>query len=257
MPSQVKIDKVEKLKQRLADAEAAVFADFRGLTVADANELRGELAEAQAGFAVVKNSLARIAVKEAQLDGVEPFIDGPTAIAFMKGDMVAATKKLVDAAKRFPVLEVRGGWAEGRVLTAEDVRSLAALESREVMLAKIAGLAKAEMSRAAAIFQALQSKFLGLLEAYKEKVPAGDAPAEAPAAETEPDASPSSEPGTEKSPDEVDPGEPGATEEGVADAAAGAEAGDTPGEEAAPEGAPAGEENQSPGEGDGEGEGGS
>ncbi len=220
MPSAVKIEKVAKLKERLSDAQATVFADFRGLSVSDANELRAELAEAEAGFAVVKNSLTRIALKESDLEDLQAFVDGPTAIAFVRGDVVAATKKLVDAAKKFPVLELRGGWSEGRVLTAEDIRALAALESREQMLAKIAGLAKSQMSRTAQLLQALQSRFLGVLEAYKEKLPAG---------ETEPP----SEPAEEAAPAEEQPSDEEQTE-GVADAAAGAEAGEAPGEEAAP-----------------------
>ena len=184
MPNATKIEKVRELTTRLKEVEATVFTDYRGLSVPDAAELRSALAAVDAQFTVIKNTLGRIAVKEAQLDGLEAFLEGPTAVAFVKGDPVAAAKAIVDAAKKFPVLEVKGGWSEGRVLTAEDIKALAALESREVMLAKIAGLAKAQMSRTAYLLQALQAKFLAVLEAYKEKAPPGEAPAEeAPAAE--------------------------------------------------------------------------
>ena len=183
MPAPAKVEKVKELTERLKDVEAAVFADFRGLTVQDAGDLRTALAENDTQFAVVKNTLAKLAVREAKLDALEAFIEGPTAIAFVKGDPVAAAKALVDAAKKFPVLEVRGGFSEGRILSGEEIKTLAALESREVMLAKIAGLAKAQMSRAAYLLQALQAKLISVLEAYKEKLPA-----EEPAAEASPEA---------------------------------------------------------------------
>jgi len=191
MPRAEKEAKVREIAGELEGAEAAVLAGYRGLTVQEAAELRGSLIEVGTRFAVVKNSLAMLAVKEAGLEELTEFFDGPTAVAFVKGDPVLATKRLVEQAKRFPVLEIRGGFAEGRVLSGEEIKTLAALDSREVMLAKIAGLGKMQMSKAAWMFQALQSKFLLLLEALKEKLPAGDAEAsgsEAPVAEDNPDA---------------------------------------------------------------------
>ena len=170
MPSATKVAKVAELKERLQATQAVVFTDFRGLTVQDANELRTALAEVDAAFSVIKNTLARIAVKGAGFEGTEAFLEGPTAVALANADPVATAKRLVEATKKFPVLEVKGGWFEGRLLTADDIKALAALESREAMLAKVAGLLKMEMSRAAFMFQALQSKFLSLLEAYKEKI---------------------------------------------------------------------------------------
>lgn len=207
MPNATKIEKVKELTARLKEVEATVFTDYRGLSVHDAAELRTALAQADAQFSVIKNTLGRIAVKEAQLDGLEAFLEGPTAVAFVKGDPVAAAKAIVDAAKKFPVLEVKGGWSEGRLLSAEDIRSLASLESREVMLSKIAGLAKAQMSRTAYLLQALQAKFLAVLEAYKEKAPPGESPTEeapageAPAVDAAEDA-PSEAPASEKAPAE-------------------------------------------------------
>jgi large subunit ribosomal protein L10 len=186
LPNPTKIDKVRELSERLTAAEAAVFAGYRGLTVQDAGDLRSTLAEVETRFAVVKNTLARLALKEAGLDGLEPFIEGPTAIAFVGGDPVTAAKRLLEASRRYPVLDLKGGFAEGRVLTAEQVRALATLESRELMLAKLAGLAKSQMARAAWMLQSLQAKFLSLLEAYKEKFPAEEGESqEAPEASTE------------------------------------------------------------------------
>jgi large subunit ribosomal protein L10 len=119
--------------------------------------------------------LTLLAVKEAGLEGLAEFVDGPTAIAFILGDPVAAAKALVDQSRRLQALEIRGGFAEGRVLSAEEVRSLASLDSRELMLAKIAGLGKGQMARTAWMMRAHQSKFLALMEALKDKLPAGDA----------------------------------------------------------------------------------
>jgi large subunit ribosomal protein L10 len=172
MPSPTKVDKVRELSERLTAAEAAVFAGYRGLTVQDASDLRSTLAEVETRFAVVKNTLALLALKDAGLEGLESFVEGPTAIAFVGGDPVTAAKRLLDASKRYPILELKGGFAEGRVLSADQVRALALLESREVMLAKLAGLAKSQMARAAWMLQSLQAKFLSLLDAYKEKFPA-------------------------------------------------------------------------------------
>ena len=187
MPRAEKEARVKEIAGELEGSQAAILAGYRGLTVQEAAELRGALLEVETRFAVVKNSLAMLAVKEAGHEDLVAFFDGPTALAFVKGDPVPAAKRLVEQAKRFPVIEIRGGFAEGRVLSADEIRTLAALESREVMLAKIAGLGKMQMSKAAWMFQALQSKFLLLLEALKEKLPEDQAsPAEEAPTEEEP-----------------------------------------------------------------------
>ena len=176
MPRAEKESKVKGLAERLGESQATILAGYRGLTVQEAAELRMALAEADTRFSVVKNSLTRLAVKDAGLEELTDLIDGPTAIAFVRGDPVSGAKRLVEQARRFPVLEIRGGFAEGRVLTADQVRSMAALESREVMLAQLAGLAKSQLTRTAWALQALQSRFVGLMEALREKLPS-DAPA--------------------------------------------------------------------------------
>jgi len=227
MPRAEKEAKVREIAGELEGAEAAVLAGYRGLTVQEAAELRGSLIEVGTRFAVVKNSLAMLAVKEAGLEDLAEFFDGPTAVAFVKGDPVLATKRLVEQAKKFPVLEIRGGFAEGRVLSGDEIRTLAALDSREVMLAKIAGLGKMQMSKAAWMFQALQSKFLLLLEALKEKLPAEAGEAEAPDGGRLSEAAEGS-----------DESESPATEEPAAgDEATGAEAAEAPAAEDSPDAA--------------------
>jgi large subunit ribosomal protein L10 len=197
MPNAEKIKMVETIKGRIAASEAILLADYRGLTVHDATELRRSLAS-QAKFTVVKNTLLKRAADESGMSELDAILTGPTAVAFVSGDVVAAAKQVVDAAKRFPTLVLKGAWLDGRLLSPDEARSLADLESREVMLSKIAGMLKSEMTRAASMFQALQSQFVGLLEAYRDKL----APAEPEAAE--PEATPEPEPTAEAEPVETE-----------------------------------------------------
>jgi len=178
VPNTEKVEKVERLKERIGGSAALLVTDYRGLTTADVMELRRSLVESGTRFAVVKNTLMKRAVEESGISEISALLVGPTAVGFVEGDAVAAAKRLVEAARRFPALELKGAWVEGRLLGASDAQTLATLDSREAMLSKIAGLAKAEMSKAAGMFQALQGRFLGVLEAYRDKLPAGEAPGE-------------------------------------------------------------------------------
>ena len=171
MPKAEKIERVAELKAGIEGSDALLLTEYRGLTVSDITELRRSLAEGGATFAVVKNTLMQRAAVDASIEDLEALLEGPTAVAFVTGDPVAAAKKVVDAAKKFPALILKGGYMEGKVLSAAEAKGLADLDSKEVMLSKIAGLLKGEMSRAASMFVSAQSKFLALLEAYKEKVP--------------------------------------------------------------------------------------
>ena len=225
MPKAEKIERVAELKAGIEGSDALLLTEYRGLTVSDITELRRSLAEGGATFAVVKNTLMQRAAVDASIEDLESLLEGPTAVAFVNGDPVAAAKKVVDAAKKFPALILKGGYMEGKVLSADEAKGLADLDSKEVMLSKIAGLLKGEMSRAASMFVSAQSKFLSLLEAYKEKVPddsvaeaaapaeaeeaaptaeaeeatadVAEDVAEAPAAEAEPEAEPEAQPEAE------------------------------------------------------------
>ena len=176
MPKTEKIERVAELRAGIDGSDALLLTEYRGLTVSDITELRRSLAEGGTRFAVVKNTLMQRAAADASIVDLEPMLEGPTAVAFIVGDPVAAAKKVVEAAKKFPSLILKGGYMDGQVLSADEAKGLADLESREVMLSKIAGLLKGEMSRAASMFVSAQSKFLSLLEAYKEKVPADSVP---------------------------------------------------------------------------------
>jgi large subunit ribosomal protein L10 len=197
MPNTQKVERVAALKERIEGSNALLLAEYRGLSVSEITELRRSLREADTSFAVIKNTLMARAAVDAGIEDLEAYLEGPSAVAFIHGDPVAAAKSIKAASKQYPSLVLKGGFMDGHVLTAEDASALADLESREVMLSKIAGLMKGEMSRAASMFVSAQSKFLSLLEAYKEKVP-GEAVAEEPAPEAPkvPEAPEAAEPDT-------------------------------------------------------------
>ena len=160
MPSTKKIERVAELKGQIEGSTALLLTEYRGLTVAEITELRRSLREGGARFAVIKNTLMRRALEQTDAAELGSLFDGPSAVAFVQEDPVAAAKSVTAAAKRFPALVLKGGFVEGRLLNADEAKSLADLESREVMLSKLAGLMKGEMSRAAAVFQATQGRFL-------------------------------------------------------------------------------------------------
>lgn len=173
MPNAEKIARVEALKGRIESSEALLLTEYRGLTVHDATELRRSLSD-QARFSIVKNTLMQRAAGEAGLEELKALLEGPTAVAFVSGDVVSVAKKVVDASKKYPALVLKGAYMEGKVLGPAEAQALATLDSRDVMLSKIAGMLKSEMTRAAWMFQALQSRFLGVLEAYREKLPSDE-----------------------------------------------------------------------------------
>ncbi len=149
-----KVEKVKELTERFRSASGAIFTDFRGLTVKDTIELRRALRERDTRLMVAKNTLTRIAVREAGLDAAVELLQGPTAIAFIQGDPVAGAKALLEAARRFPAVVVKGSVVEGRMLGSEETQSLATLDNREVSLAKVAGLLQAPLSRIAYLLRA-------------------------------------------------------------------------------------------------------
>jgi large subunit ribosomal protein L10 len=180
MPSTQKIERVAELKEQIEGSSALLLTEYRGLTVSEITELRRSLSEGGARFAVIKNTLMRRALEGTDAAGLDALFEGPSAVAFVEADPVAAAKSVSAAAKKFPTLILKGAFVEGRVLSADQAKALADLDSREVMLSKLAGLMKSELTRAAGTFQAAQARFLSLLDAFKAKLPAEP---EAPAAE--------------------------------------------------------------------------
>jgi large subunit ribosomal protein L10 len=185
MPTQAKAAVIDEITERFQNSSAAVLTEYRGLTVAQLTQLRRSLGEGSS-YAVVKNTLTKRAADSVGFSDLAPLLTGPTAIAFIEGDPVTAAKAIRDFAKANPALIVKGGVVEGRTVDAREVTRLADVESREVLLAKLAGAMKGNLTKAAGLFQAPLSQMARLAEALKEKKPAGDeaAPAtEAPAAE--------------------------------------------------------------------------
>lgn len=159
---------VAELTEKLRQSTAAVLTEYRGLTVAQLQELRTALGSSTQ-YAVVKNTLTNIAAKDAGIDAFEGQLTGPTAIAFIDGDPVEAAKGLRDFAKANPALVVKGGVMDGNAISAGDITKLADLESREVLLAKAAGAMKAKLHQAAYVFNAPASKAVRTIEALREK----------------------------------------------------------------------------------------
>ena len=177
MPDTQKLERVAELKERIEGADALLLTEYRGLTVSEITQLRRSLHEAGASFAVVKNTLMQRAAAEAGIEALVGLLSGPSAVAFVSGDPVAAAKSIKAATKQYPTLVLKGGYLDGQVLDVVQAARLAELESREEMLSKIAGLMKSELSRAARAFVSAQSQFLSLLEAYADKVSEGESPA--------------------------------------------------------------------------------
>ncbi len=178
---------VAELVESFRESNGAVLTDYRGLTVKQLQELRRSLG-GSASYAVAKNTLTKIAAKQAGVELDEELLVGPTAIAFITGDVVDAAKGLRDFAKANSPLIIKGGFLDGKVLEPDEIKKLADLESREVLLAKLAGGMKASLSNAASLFNAPLSQTARLLAALQAKVedeaPAVEAAApEAPADE--------------------------------------------------------------------------
>jgi large subunit ribosomal protein L10 len=148
-----------------------VLTEYRGLTVAQLTQLRRSLGEGSS-YAVVKNTLTKRAADEVGFSELSPLLNGPTAIAFIEGDPVTAAKAIRDFAKANPALVIKGGVVDGRTVDASEVTRLADVEPREVLLAKLAGAMKGNLTKAAGLFQAPLSQVARLAEALKEKKPA-------------------------------------------------------------------------------------
>ena len=182
---------VAELVEQFQESAGAVLTEYRGLTVKQLQDLRRALGE-NANYAVVKNTLTQIAAREAGIESFDDLLTGPTAVAFINGDVVEAAKGLRDFAKAHPSLVIKGGFFEGKSLEAGEIAKLADLESREVLLGKLAGAMLASLSQAVYLLNApiaQAARLAGALQAKAEEDPsilkggAGE-PAAAPAEST-------------------------------------------------------------------------
>lgn len=177
---------VADITERFNDSDAALLTEYRGLRVSEIAEVRNSLRESDTDYKVLKNTLARIAVREVGLEELVEMLTGPTAIAFIKGDAAAAAKALDEAAKKYPVLAIKGGVLNGKVIDAEQAKQLAKLEPREVLLAKIAMLMNSPAQQTVNVFGALLRDLGSMLAQVVAKKESGElpgGPGEAPAPE--------------------------------------------------------------------------
>jgi large subunit ribosomal protein L10 len=219
---------VAEIVDSFNDSAGAVLTEYRGLTVKELQDLRRSLGE-HADYAVVKNTLAKLAANEAGITGFDELLTGPTAIAFLNGDVVEAAKGLRDFAKAHPALIIKGGYLDGKPIEAAEVAKLADLESREVLLGKLAGAMLASLTNAVYLFNAplaQAARLAGALQAKAEQDPsilAGGASQESSTATPEPAA--------EEAPEAAPAAEEDTTEETSQEPAAEASADETPAEE--------------------------
>ena len=183
MAKPTKVTAVAELADQFRSSSAAVVTEYRGLSMAQLTKLRRALG-AGTKYTVAKNTLVKRAAEDAGIEGLEALLSGPTAIAFVEGEPVDAAKAIRDFAKDNKALVIKGGYMDGRPLSVDEVTAIADLDSREVLLAKLAGAMKGNLAKAAGLFNAPASQVARLAAALQEKKAAAapaaeaDAPAE-------------------------------------------------------------------------------
>jgi large subunit ribosomal protein L10 len=176
VPNASNVAEVEAIKGRLEGSVAALLTEYRGLKVAELGELRASLRGSSTEYRVLKNTLTSIAVRQAGYEELVSLLQGPTAVAFVHGDPVQAAKDLAEFARTHPALVVKGGVMDGKVLGADEVRQLATLESREVLLARLAGLFQASAQQTVNLLAAPLRQVATMTAALRDKR-AGEGPA--------------------------------------------------------------------------------
>ena len=168
-PRPEKVAVVAEVTEKIAGADAVLLTDYRGMSVKAMSELRRALRPAGAEYKVYKNTLVRFAARNAGVDGADDILTGPTAIAFVRGDVAGAAKALRDYAKINPSLVLKGGLLAGKVITAADIDVLADLPPREVVLSQLAGLFEAPLSQMASLLEAVPRTFAYGIQALIDK----------------------------------------------------------------------------------------
>ena len=219
-----KVEVVEEVKTRVSAASASIVSEYRGLSTAELAELRTSLAAAGGDYRIFKNTLVRIAIDGGEYQPLSEYLNGPSALTFVQGDISAVAKALRDFSRNNPLLVIKGGLADGSLLSPSDLAALADLPPREVLLARFAGALAAPMQQMAGLLQALPRNMAYGLSALIEQRQAGGETL--PAEETAPDedavAAPAEEAAVAQS-EETEPAEPAAEAEGTPEAAAPAE----------------------------------
>ncbi|CAA9537915.1 MAG: LSU ribosomal protein L10p (P0) [uncultured Solirubrobacteraceae bacterium] len=219
MDRQQKAAVIDEVAGQITEAEAIYAVDYRGISVPAAAELRTRLRGADASFRVVKNTLTERAADQAGAEGLKPFLEGPTAIAFVRGDAAAAAKALSDFGRTTGTLAFKGGLLNGDVLTVEQIGDIARLPSREVLIGRLVGMVASPLTGLATSLNGLIGGIARQLQAIADQgLVGGDAPAPAPAAEApaaeasadDPEAAPATDTDAgDQDAEPADPPEPG------------------------------------------------
>jgi large subunit ribosomal protein L10 len=180
-PRADKVAVVEQVRERLGQAAATVVTEYRGLSVAELADLRRQLSAAGGDYKIYKNTLVRLAIAESRHEPLGEYLTGPTAIAFVQGDVTAVAKALRDFARNNPNLIVKGGLLESGPVTTEDLSALADLPSRDVLLARMAGAIAAPLRQFGGLLEALPRNLAYGLSSLLDQRQAAEPPAEAPA----------------------------------------------------------------------------
>lgn len=160
---------VEELVERFSNSAAGVFVDYRGLTVEEDTKLRNKFREAGVQYSVIKNTMARFAINQCGLEEVDPILNGPTALATHPTDLIAAAKVIAEFAKGNDKLQVKSGFVEGKVISVEEVARLAALPSKEELIAKVLGGMNAPIAGFANVLNANLTGLVRVLDAIAQK----------------------------------------------------------------------------------------
>ena len=178
MPTKKKSTEIDVLQERFENAQMVILADYRGLTVAQMQDFRGKLRSSEGEFRVSKNTLVRIAAERAGIEGLEEFLEGPTAVVFAMGDVAGAAKAVSDFVRTSRVLQVKAGVMNNQVMTAADVEVISSLPPREELLAKLVGMLASPMSRTVGVLSGPSRSVAYLVNARMESLGGGEAAAD-------------------------------------------------------------------------------
>jgi large subunit ribosomal protein L10 len=174
MPTPQKVQAVADIREKLEGAEAVFLTEYRGLTVSAVQELRKSVRDSGGDYKVVKMTLTKLAAAEAGIDGMDDYLSGPTALAFADDDPVATAKALKDFSKTHDVFVLKAGFFSGDILSPEEVSKLAEIQPREVLLAMIAGAAKAPLFKAAGMFGSFNRSAASMFSQLLDKKESGE-----------------------------------------------------------------------------------
>lgn len=169
MPTAAKTDQVAEIKEKLSSSKAVIMADYRGLSVKEMQALRAKLREGGSEIKVYKNTLTEIALRELALPNMDELLSGPTAFVFSESDPVAPAKALIDFAKEHKALELKGGFIDNQVIGADGVKAVAALPTREELIAKLLGSMQSPMANFARVLNGPAGAFARALNAVAQQ----------------------------------------------------------------------------------------